>query len=432
MKIAQVLSLINENNEINFGHTHFSSADEFMVRYYEEEETLDDGWADNTRAKCEKSSDFIQYKDAKALYDKLSNGEKKFVAPRGKYIDSPKLVFRLGEKDGDILIGFVDVYYFPDVKDDIREGFIIMAVDPAYRGRGVAKKLISKAAKKAKEVGFDSLKYEVDFANKHSINFIQKFADKFKNETPKSNNAKDERNLTFRYRFEKEEDEMTSAILGGEPGAQYAEGDFRTPAIFGKVQKRKKEEDAETGYKPLYRFMDIEELNNVLAYNAFTQLLDFDEDANYKVENPAGPLPFFKSFTTRITRDALNDFMGDSHIICVFDARELAKTSTATNKTKLLDYVFDDASGAIHEYEVRLFSEHNRVPVVPSKIIKEVIFCKQSGYVEKDDIENLLLDLRDSGVNAPVSYIANPLTNKGQKIKFALDENDELVSEKLR
>jgi hypothetical protein len=229
-----------------------------------------------------------------------------------------------------------------------------------------------------------------------------------------------------------EEDEMTSAILGGEPGAQYAEDDFRTPAILGKVQKRKKEEDAETGYKPLYRYMDIEELSGILAYNALTNLLDFDEDADYKIQNPAGQLPFFKSFTTRITREALNDFMGDNHIICVFDARELAKTSTATNKTKLLDYVFDDASGAIHEYEVRLFSEYNRVPVVPSKIIKEVIFCKQSGDVDKDDIENLLLDLRDSSVNVPVSYIANPLTNKGQKIKFALDENDELVSQKLR
>lgn len=229
-----------------------------------------------------------------------------------------------------------------------------------------------------------------------------------------------------------EEDESSSAILGGELGAQYAEGDFRTSAILGKVQKRKKEEDAETSYKPLYRYMNIEELNSILAYNAFTQLLDFDEDADYKVQNPAGLLPFFKSFTTRITREALNDFMGDNHIICVFDARELAKTSTATNKTKLLDYVFDDASGAIHEHEVRLFSEYNRVPVVPSKVIKEVIFCKQSGEVEQDDIENLLLDLRDSGVNVPVYYVANPLTNKGQKIKFSLDENDELVSQKLR
>lgn len=229
-----------------------------------------------------------------------------------------------------------------------------------------------------------------------------------------------------------EEDEITSAILGGEPGAQYAEGDFRAPVILRKVQKRKKDEDAEAGYKPLYRYMDIEELNSILAYNAFTQLLDFDEDADYKVQNPAGSLPFFKSFTTRITKHALNDFMGDNHIICIFDARELAKTSTTANKTKLLDYVFDDASGAIHEFEMRLFSEHNKVPVVPSKVIKEVIFCKQSGKVDKDDIENLLLDLRDSGVNVPVSYIANPLTGKGQKIKFSLSENDELVSEKLR
>lgn len=229
-----------------------------------------------------------------------------------------------------------------------------------------------------------------------------------------------------------EEDEMTSAILGGEPGAQYAEGDFRTPTILGKVQKRKKDEDEETATERLYRYMDIEELNSILAYNAFTGLLDFDEDADYKVQNPAGSLPFFKSFTTRITENGLNDFMGDGHLICVFDARTLAKTSTAANKTKLLPYTFDSASGAIHEHEVRLFSEHNKVSVTPSDIIKGVVFCKQSGEVERDDIENLLLDLRDSGVNVPVYYVANPLANKGQKIKFSLDENDELVSQKLR
>ena len=229
-----------------------------------------------------------------------------------------------------------------------------------------------------------------------------------------------------------EEDEMTSAILGGEPGVQYAEDDFRTPAILGKVQKRKKDEDAESAFKPLYRYMDIEELNDILAYNALTNLLDFDEDADYKVQNPAGSLPFFKSFTTRITKNALNDFMGDGHLICVFDARTLAKTSTTANKTKLLPYTFDSAFGAIHEHEVRLFSEHSKVQVVPSEVIKEVIFCKQSGAVERDDIENLLLDLRDSGVSALVSYVANPITGKGQKIKFSLNENDELVSEKLR
>ena len=101
-----------------------------------------------------------------------------------------------------------------------------------------------------------------------------------------------------------EEDEMTTAILGGTPadtlhsGDNYASGDNRCPMIMGKIQKRrKKDEDSEEMFTPLYRYMDLEELNNIIAYNAFTDLLDFEEDSEGKVQNPAGMLPFFKSFS---------------------------------------------------------------------------------------------------------------------------------------
>jgi hypothetical protein len=101
------------------------------------------------------------------------------------------------------------------------------------------------------------------------------------------------------------------------------------------------------------------------------------------------------------------------------------------NKTKLIEYTFDNSPGSIHEYEYRLFSQHSRIPVVPSKIIKEIIFCAQSGTVDEDDIENLLLDLSYSNVNVPVYYIKNPLRMNGKKVKFSLNEDDELISEKL-
>ena len=122
-----------------------------------------------------------------------------------------------------------------------------MAVDPKYRGKGIAKKLLTAAVKKAKKVGLDALAYEVEYKNKPSINFIQKFSSKFKNETPAPMGSNDSGTLIFRYRFEKDEDEMTSAILSTAPqgGAlecsdNYAPGDMRVPKVLGKIQRRRK------------------------------------------------------------------------------------------------------------------------------------------------------------------------------------------------
>lgn len=266
MKIGKVLNLINENVVINLGHFHFDSAASFLNRYCSEDEEFEpDTWGEETLEKCKKDKDFVEYDEAKKLYDKLSRKEQKFVSPNGKYKDSPKLVFRLGERDKGNLIGFIDVYYFPKEKkslsdvdeliDDIsssnsfdgRDGFITMAVDPKYRGKGIAKKLLAAAAKKAKEVGLDALTYEVEYKNKPSINFIQKFSSKFKNETPAPKTDKDSGTLIFRYRFEKDEDEITSAILSTAPqggalecGDNYAPGDMRVPRVLGKIQRRKK------------------------------------------------------------------------------------------------------------------------------------------------------------------------------------------------
>ena len=242
------------------------------------------------------------------------------------------------------------------------------------------------------------------------------------------------------YMYEKavEEDEMTSAILSTAPqggalecGDNYAPGDMRVPKVLGKIQRRRKtDEDAEDTFTPLYRYMDLEELNNIIAYNAFTDLIDFEDDCEGKIQNPAGMLPFFKSFTYKLTKNGLNDFMGENHIICVFSGEAIKATSAKNNKTKLIKYEFDNAPGSIHEYEYRLFSEANRVPVQPVNIIKKIIFCKQSGKVNRDDIESLLLDLSYSGINVPVEYIANPINAKSKKIIFSLDENDSLVETK--
>lgn len=117
----------------------------------------------------------VSYKDAESLYKKLSKKEKKFVAPRGDYIDSPKLSFRLGEYEDDELTAFIDIYEFKK-----GEGFIIIAVDPYHRGKGLAKKLLNKAIKEAKEKGLKKLIYKVDKDNESSISFVENFGKGFK------------------------------------------------------------------------------------------------------------------------------------------------------------------------------------------------------------------------------------------------------------
>lgn len=203
-----------------------------------------------------------------------------------------------------------------------------------------------------------------------------------------------------------EEDEMTTAILGGTPsdtlnsGDNYFSDDMRVPGVLGKIQKRKKDEDSEDISSPtLYRYMSISELEDILAYNAFKNLINFFDDSEGFRKNPAGQLPFFKSFTTKITKEALNDFMGPKHIIVLFDAKVLANSSTKFSKCKLLPYNFDEGDGAIHEYEYRLFSEHNRIPVNPGKAIKGIIFCPEGGKISPEEKEEILLNLDYAGVD---------------------------------
>lgn len=165
-------------------------------------------------------------------------------------------------------------------------------------------------------------------------------------------------------------------------------------------EKYKKDEDSEDVIPPiLYRYMSIGELEDILAYNAFKDLINFFDDSEGLRENPAGQLPFFKSFSSKITQEALEDFMGPNHIIVLFDTKVLANSSTKFSKCKLLPYVFDEGDGAINEYEYRLFSEHNRVPVNPGKAIKGIIFCPEGGEISPEDKEEILLNLDYAGVD---------------------------------
>jgi hypothetical protein len=213
----------------------------------------------------------------------------------------------------------------------------------------------------------------------------------------------------------------------------YNTGDMRVPKVLGKVQKRKKEEDSEeVSPSTLYRYMSIGELEDILTYNAFKNLINFFDDSEGLRKNPAGQLPFFKSFTTKITRAALNDFMGPDHVIVLFDAAALKKSSTKFSKCKLLPYNFDEGDGAIHEYEYRLFSEHDRVPINPGKAIKGIVFCPEGGDISPEDKEEILLNLDYAGVDMHKKGKAQDVRSwKPMRKSFLyLSEDDELISTK--
>lgn len=236
-----------------------------------------------------------------------------------------------------------------------------------------------------------------------------------------------------------EEDEMTSAILstvpqGGalESGDNYAPGDMRVPKALGKIQKRRKvQEDAEDANSIIYRFMSTNELSSILAENAFGQLLSFENDCGGKRANPAGDFPYFKSFAIKISKPALKDFMAegaddDIHIICALSLKNLKKAAKAAG-CKFIKYVFEKGEYAVNEYEYRIFSKTTKIPVDPKALIRKIIFTKESGKIQPEDIENVLLDLSYSDINVPVEYIKNTLDPKSKKISYKLDENDELI-----
>ena len=92
-----------------------------------------------------------EYERAKAIYDSLIDQEKQFVSPRGKFVDSDKILFReIIQNDKKQNMGFIDVY---EVNNSKQVGFIVMAIHPDFRGQGYSRKLITYANENCKKLG---------------------------------------------------------------------------------------------------------------------------------------------------------------------------------------------------------------------------------------------------------------------------------------
>ena len=113
----------------------------------------------NFNMKSDKHSK-TDYERVLEIYNSLSPEQKMFVAPRGRFVDSPNLLYRLlADKDK----GFVELYKLPSEKN---KAFLTVAVSPDAQGKGIGKQLVQKAIEEAKlRRDIESIIYKVDNGN---------------------------------------------------------------------------------------------------------------------------------------------------------------------------------------------------------------------------------------------------------------------------
>ena len=112
------------------------------------------------------------------IYNSLPKAQQLLVAPRGHFVDSPNLLYRLiAAKDK----GFVELYKLPNKK---RKAFLTVAVSPDAQGKGIGKNLVQKAIKDAKlSRDIESIIYKVDNDNIASLK-LGASVGKLKKKTP--------------------------------------------------------------------------------------------------------------------------------------------------------------------------------------------------------------------------------------------------------
>ena len=117
------------------------------------------------------------YKRAKAIYNLLTNEEKKLISPSDDYKNTNNLLYRYilnldNNKSFYNDVGFVDIYQFLPFKTT---GFIILAIKPEFRKQGYGKLLLDNAIKASKNLGLKKLIYRCDINNLPSITLAKSY-----------------------------------------------------------------------------------------------------------------------------------------------------------------------------------------------------------------------------------------------------------------
>lgn len=113
------------------------------------------------------------YSDAKRIYDSLSDEDKKFVSPNGRFVDSPALAYRYIHKVGKDVAGFIDCYKYNG--KSTTSAFIVYAVSSKFRGKGISKILLDKAVVGCRAKGYKKLIYKCDSKNTASAKAAESY-----------------------------------------------------------------------------------------------------------------------------------------------------------------------------------------------------------------------------------------------------------------
>lgn len=110
------------------------------------------------------------YKDSLNIYNSLSEQEKKLVSPSGNFDkkENPNTVCRLSYKNNNKdPIGVLEAYKYNGTSST--KAYVVVMVNPKYRGKGISKILLKKCYIKLQKLGYKTMIYRVDNSNTSSI-----------------------------------------------------------------------------------------------------------------------------------------------------------------------------------------------------------------------------------------------------------------------
>lgn len=113
------------------------------------------------------------YEDNLSIYNSMTDQDKLFVSPRGRYVNVPdeRIIYAKTEYINNKPAGYIEIYKYNG--NSTRVGFIILAVHPNFRGRGLARKMIMDAIKNCKQKGVHKLVYRLNSNNIGSDKLVQ-------------------------------------------------------------------------------------------------------------------------------------------------------------------------------------------------------------------------------------------------------------------
>ena len=113
------------------------------------------------------------YQDSLTIYNSLTDQEKHWCSPSGRFIDSPILISRQIIYDRNRPAAFGEVYKWNGKSKNV--GFIVLAVHKNHRGKGYARQVIDRCIAEIKQLGYSKLIYRVDIENTASIRLAERY-----------------------------------------------------------------------------------------------------------------------------------------------------------------------------------------------------------------------------------------------------------------